>query len=475
MGNAPTPKDVEQQCRGRSWLLGDRASDLQTQFQQVLDARHADVQPWIQAGALPTVAIADDSPAAYLASFLAACQSGCPVVLGNPKWAIAEWQTVLDVAQPTHVWGAPPPLALPTTASPLPPGWILIPTGGTSGQLRFAIHTWATLMAAAVGFQQHFHCQSVKSCCLLPLYHVSGLMQAMRVWQSQGQLAIATLADLMEHGPQGFDPQQFFISLVPTQLQRLLDQPSSSLWLSQFRAILLGGAPAWSSLLDDAQNRQIPIALTYGMTETAAQVATLQPQRFLQGDRSCGPALPHCAIAIVDDQGQPLPRNQPGRVVLRSSSQCLGYLPASPDWEAIAGQPLLTEDLGYLTSAGDLHLVGRRSHTLITGGENVAPEEVEAAIRSTGLVADIGVVGLPDHQWGEAVTAVYVPTVGTPTEDQMLAQMAIALRPHLSRFKHPKYWISVDRLPRTAQEKLQRADLKAIAHQWMTQHATPKP
>jgi O-succinylbenzoic acid--CoA ligase len=57
----------------------------------------------------------------------------------------------------------------------------------------------------------------------------------------------------------------------------------------------------------------------------------------------------------------------------------------------------------------------------------------------------------------------------------MLAQMAIALRPHLSRFKHPKYWISVDHLPRTAQEKLQRADLKAIAHQWMTQHATPKP
>ncbi|MEW5855842.1 MAG: AMP-binding protein, partial [Cyanobacteriota bacterium] len=222
----------------------------------------------------PKILLIEREPIQFIASFIAACAAGCPVFLCNPNWVKHEWQQVFDLVQPDLIWGdCPYPLTssscrdknrVSTTIN----NWIMIPTGGSSGQIRFAIHTWETLMASVQGFRQYFQINQVNSFCVLPLYHVSGLMQFMRSFTSGGRLAIVPFKKLESSEKFEIDPSKFFLSLVPTQLQRLLKNPELTAWLSRFQTVLLGGAPAWIELLEEARRHSIRLAPTYGMTET---------------------------------------------------------------------------------------------------------------------------------------------------------------------------------------------------------------
>lgn len=319
-------------------------------------------------------------------------------------------------------------------------------------------------MASVEGFQQHFGVERVNAYCVLPLYHVSGLMQALRAFASGGKLAVQQFRAL-EAGRLALPWGETFISLVPTQLQRLLDRGDDLAWLTRFRAVLLGGAPAWSALLAQARAARIPLALTYGMTETASQVAALLPVEFLGGQICSGRALPHARLEIWDDGGHPLAPGTVGQICVYGRSLAWGYhlqpfgaQTATP----VAGMGgFLPDDLGYLDEQGYLHVVGRNSTKIITGGEKVFPEEVEAVLRETALVADVCVVGLPDREWGQLVTAVYVPGPDGPSA----RQLEQALTAKLSRFKRPKHWIAVEVLPRNAQGKINRPAVVEMAQQ----------
>ncbi|MGB8698647.1 MAG: 2-succinylbenzoate--CoA ligase, partial [Thermosynechococcaceae cyanobacterium] len=408
----------------------------------------------------PRILLALSDPIDLLAGFMAACVADCPVFLGNPHWSSAEWYQAIALAQPHQIWGTLPIPALTqplATADARERGWIMIPTGGSSGHIKFAIHTWATLSASVEGFHRFWSEEygpdfAIDSCCVLPLYHVSGLMQFMRSLLTQGNLLSMPFADsvngqsvhpdlAMFLAADSAAPQDYFLSLVPTQLQRLLQHPERLPWLRRFRTIFLGGAPAWTSLLDQARQEGLNLAPTYGMTETAAQIATLKPQAFLQGNTSVGQLLPHVCL-------NGLHRNETGEghpITIQSAALFQGYYPCHRPCSEF-----LTDDLGYLDTQGDLHLVGRRSRKIISGGENIFPEAVEAALLATGLVRDVYVVGTPDEQWGEAVTAIYVPIKHEITVDCLTA----ALTDRLSRYKHPKHWIAVSELPRNAQGKV---------------------
>jgi len=461
-------------------------------FGKRVEQRGQELQAW--AGYLPTVLLVERDPVDFLAGFVAACSLGCPIFLGNPDWGIREWQQVGALVQPDLVWGTAPfscrtksdscrtkseskqPSA--PVSSTCERGWIMIPTGGSSGNLRFAIHTWETLTASAQGFQAYFGLQQVNCFCVLPLYHVSGLMQFMRSLHSAGQLIAAPWRTVAAGQGCEVDPADYFLSLVPTQLQELLESPRMRTWLSRFRTVLLGGAPAWPDLLERARLAQISLAPTYGMTETASQVATLKPEAFLRGQGGCGPALPHAAITIAvcdrqvhvgqspihvgqspkqDSNGTALPGQQIGTVVIQSSSLALGYYP-----DRWFNGSLQTEDLGFWNSQGSLQIVGRCSQMILTGGEKVLPAEVEAAILATNQVRDICVIGLPDPHWGQVVTAVYVPK----EERVSAATLQPFLKGQLSRFKHPKRWIAVARLPRSSQGKINREQVQQLARAW---------
>jgi o-succinylbenzoate---CoA ligase len=387
----------------------------------------------------PIILIAEPDPLQFLASFIAATTAYCPLFLANPTWTEPEWQQVFQQITPDLCWTTPRnqffqrnPISTPDQK--LSPGWIMIPTGGSSGAVRFAIHTWETLISSVMGFQEYFQVEHINSYCVLPLYHVSGLMQFLRSLITQGNLVISPYKHLNFSSTH---PPDFFLSLVPTQLHRLLQTSFSTEWISQFKTVLLGGAPSWNELLSSARKYQIRLAPTYGMTETASQIATLKPDDFLQGKAGCGQVLPHAQIEIGEG----------GAIAIQSQSLALGYYP-----NLFPSRLFQTDDLGYFE--GDyLHLIGRSSQKIITGGENVFPSEVEAVIRSSGLVADVHVLGVADSDWGEIVTAVYVPAY----EGVTVPMMKEFMNRELSPYKHPKQWIRVDQLPRNAQGKINSA------------------
>ncbi|MEA5533121.1 2-succinylbenzoate--CoA ligase [Crocosphaera sp. XPORK-15E] len=396
----------------------------------------------------PKIILAQPKPDHFLSAFLAAIITHCHLFLCDPQWTKKEWGQVVNLTQPNLILGIDnypqfqpdnnqQNYLLPETAL------IMIPTGGSSGNIKFAIHTWETLSASVKGFTQFFTVNQVNSFSVLPLYHVSGLMQFMRSFLTQGSIIIHGYSELKKGLKPSTDIRDYFISLVPTQLQRLLEIDPH--WLRNFKTILLGGAPPWNSLLETARNYQLNLSPTYGMTETASQIFTLKPQDFLQGNQSTGQILPHVKIYI----------NEPTKVInIQAKSLFFGYYPNFKKQSIF-----VTDDLGYCDHEHYLYIMGRNSQKIITGGENVFPKEVENAILETGLVKDVSVIGIPHSQWGEAVTAVYV----AQTNSLNLQDIQTAIRNQLSYFKQPKYWIKLDNLPRNQQGKLNYQTLQNIA------------
>lgn len=407
---------------------------------------------------VPIIFLRESEPIKFIASFLATIIEEVPIFIGNPDWQTSELQQVHQLLQPDLVWGSNnriQPLSSTnrriTASKPL----IGIPTGGSSGSIRFAIHDLVTLTASVKGFIEYFATASTNFYCTLPLYHVSGLMQLWRSLITGGHLAIVPYSDLKQGIKPNIEPQDYFLSLVPTQLQWLLNRDRE--WLSQFKTILLGGAPPWRSLLERAKHYNIPVATTYGMTETASGVTYLKPQDFLRGNYSSGKVLPHAKVEIVNDGGEVLEPNQVGTIKIEANSLYYGYYPQY----SIIQKPLITNDLGLIDSEGFLHIIGRSDRKIITGGENVYPQEVEAAILATNLVEDVCVIGLNDRLWGQVVTALFVPS------DRSIRTTAIAkqLEQQISNYKQPKYWLQLDSLLRDIKGKVNYSVLTEIAQE----------
>ena len=468
-----------------NWLIGGDSHEIA----QIVDRTFQQLTQNKPPQTPQTIFIAEPEPIQFIASFIAACAAKSHIFLCNPNWVKSEWQQVFDLVQPDIILGQVADLeqrfpfltvregGLRSCSSEFhSPGksgfnTIMIPTGGSSGKIRFAIHNWETLTASVQGFQQYFQLDKINSFCVLPLYHVSGLMQFMRSFTTDGQLAIQSFKALEAGEKCDIKPEEFFISLVPTQLQRLLQNPDTANRISRFHTVLLGGAPAWSELLETARKYQIKLALTYGMTETASQIATLKPENFLAGNNTSGQTLPHAKITIRNAKGEILCNNQIGHIAVNAQSLALGYYPD----KFFHREYLQLDDLGFFDEKNYLNIVGRSGDKIITGGENVFPAEVEAAIRRTNLVADVAVIGLLDKNWGQIVTAIYIPTNSAVTVTALQA----AIEDKLSKFKRPKNWVLVENLPRNSQGKVNREQLQQIAlkHQqsFLEETAVPFP
>ena len=318
-------------------------------------------------------------------------------------------------------------------------GWLCVRTGGSGGVVKFARHDEKTFGAAVAGYCAHFGTTRVNAVDILPAHHVSGLMARVRCAATGGR-HLAWDWKRMEQGDtpvlQGED---WVISLVPTQLQRLLGSVQTVAWLRRFRIIFLGGGPIWAELAELAAAARLPVAPSYGMTETAAMITALQPHEFLAGARSSGTVMPHARIAIDPAEGV---------LTIAGESLFRGYWPAWRESRAFT-----TEDLARIDERGHLHILGRRDAMIITGGRKVNPAEVEAVLRASGEFADVAVIGLPDREWGEVVVACFsVDRLRVPN----FAHAADAL----AHYQRPKRFVAIDDWPRNVQGKLNRAVLR---------------
>lgn len=299
-------------------------------------------------------------------------------------------------------------------------------TSGTEGEPKPVELTVANLDAAAAGSAAVFGVEpGDRWLCPLPLFHVAGLSILTRCARS------ATTAVLHDR----FDPtavvaalvagETSLISLVPTQLRRLRDAGLST--APGLRALLLGGGPIPPDLVDWARAAGLPVRCTYGMTETASQVAVTEPWE------SAATPLPGVELEIAAD----------GEILLRGPMVAPGAV-AADGW-------LHTGDLGTIDSHGRLHVAGRIKELIVTGGEKVAPAAIEAVLAAHPAVDDVGVAGTPDPDWGEAVTAFVVEH--SPISDYDLLAFC---RERLAGYQVPKRIVRVAELPRNAAGKLLR-------------------
>ncbi len=348
-------------------------------------------------------------------------------------------------------------------------GWLCISTGGTSGRVRFARHDEETMGAAARGFCDHFGLDRVNAVDVLPAHHVSGFMARVRCAVSNGA-HLPWAWKRLEAGDRPALPAGggWVLSLVPTQLQRLLGGADGArrertvTWLRRFEVILLGGGPVWPALAEAAAREGLRVSLSYGMTETAAMVTALRPGEFAAGARSCGAALPHARVELEDEETGDVysgfnHTGRVGRVRVAGPGVFRGYLSGAAG-AAGPGGVLLTEDLAFLDERGGLNIAGRRDTVIITGGKKVLPAEVEAVLRSSGAFADIAVVGVPDAEWGERVVACYPAGGAQPGWEA--GERAVY---SLSGYKRPARFIPVSPWPRNAQGKVNRGRLRALA------------
>lgn len=263
-------------------------------------------------------------------------------------------------------------------------------------------------------------------------------------------------------------------SVVPVALRRLLDDRGERSPPPGFRGVLVGGAACPASLIERAFDAGFPVWSTYGLTEAASQVATAPPERVRRKPGGVGRPLSGTEVCPGPD-GELLVR---GPTVMRGYLEQAGRGRPAVTAESIAGRERLpataestagrltedgwlhTGDAGYLDEDGDLWISGRLDNRILTGGETVGPQEIEACLVSHPAVREAAVVGLPDEEWGERVVAVVRLEPGCRVETAELDAFA---RENLSGGRRPRGWLVVRELPRTANGKLDRAATRQLA------------
>jgi len=279
--------------------------------------------------------------------------------------------------------------------------------------------------------------------CCLPGTNIAGLQVLVRSLVSGTDPVLASNADAATVAASGCA----HVSLVPTQLRRLLDPDIDiSTPLAGFSSVLLGGAAAPPSLLQAARAEGVPVVTTYGMTETCG------------GCVYDGQPLDGVRIAIGDDDtqdghgaatgGNGGTDGGGGRIWIGGPVLFSGYrsLTAAPAADAVLADGWFrTGDLGQLDAAGRLTVRGRADDVINTGGRKVVPGEVAAALESCPGVREVAVVGQPDAEWGERVVAVVVPA--DPANPPALELLRLHVKERLPRYAAPSRVVVVDAVP----------------------------
>ena len=354
-------------------------------------------------------------PHDFTVEFFAAILVGRSIALANPNWGALE-RKQFDALIGRGV----APVDSRSSVANYPSAFrqnkvILVPTGGTTNGIKLAIHTWKTLEAACKGVQQFLGGAAIDSCCVLPLYHVSGLIQLLRAYHSGGYIRFNE-----------DEVEDCCLSYVPTQLSRALFDGERIQALSTTRVILVGGAPMPESLAKEARKLKLPVMPVYGMTETAAMVAAIPVADFLTDSRVG--ALPIGDAKVEIDSS--------GRIRIQSPALFKGYY-GGEGLDLTRGY--LSGDEGYIDENERLHVTGRIDRLVISGGEKIDPHEVEDAVGAITGVGEVLAVGLPDAEWGQKLVVYYT--------GQELVDWKEHLKEQLVSYKLPKEMLRVDRLP----------------------------
>ncbi len=410
---------------------------------------------------------------------LYAClETRTPVLLVHPRLPLDSQDALYRRVRPRQIWrGGMAELQSDFLRTPgRKPGslasrldQVLVCTSGTSGRPKIVVLSRGALFAS---FQASSHNIPWKDddrwLLSLPFAHVGGLSVLTRCLAARKcAVLLPTTPKDEDFCPQLESARVTMLSLVPTQLHALLGQKRSL--PPAVRVVLLGGAPLSPTLSAQAHIAKVPILCTYGLTEFASQVCTQSTQLLsenrLTGDCSSGPLLPFLEMRLREDK----------RICLRGPQGMTRYWdePQSP-WEAEGW--FTTSDRGEVAENGSVTILGRTDNIIISGGENISPEEVEAALERLVEVESALVVSVDDPHWGQRVVAFIVvaptrPKHAPPSDVQepctssikLAALLKSRLAIHLPAYALPKAFFTLQALPLNQNGKKDRLTGRQLA------------
>lgn len=351
----------------------------------------------------------------------------------------------------------------PAEVAPDDPAWIFY-TSGTTGKPKGATLSHRNLIAASVNCLADVFAfaPSDRVLHVAPLSHGSGLYLIPAMARGTENV----ISDLP-----GFDPDAVldlvarrritvFAFVAPTMIVRMLDAaPRND--IGCLRGVIYGGAPIHLEHIRAAVKRFGPIFnQLYGQGETPMTISYLPAADHLSDDdellRSAGYVRAGIEVRIVDEKDRPVPDGDTGEICVRGDTVMQGYWhnPAASA-AALAGGWLHTGDIGRFDQHGRLHVLDRRHDTIISGGANIYPKEVEDAIAAHPRVREVVAFGLPDREWGQIVAVAVVAEAGLAAEE-----ILDFCRARLASFKKPKKVFFLDELPKSAYGKILRRELR---------------
>ena len=349
-------------------------------------------------------------------------------------WLAPDWPAAEAGEWPCPVLSLNTESALPAEAAEL---WLhqqqltnLILTSGSSGEPKAVAHRLAAHLASAEGSALGVPLQPGDGWLLsLPLFHVGGYAIPWRCFRAGACVVLANPeCSLSEHLLGGTITH---LSLVPTQLYRLLQSPDFRLEQTAVRHLLLGGAPIPASLVAACQAQGVTPQVSYGLSEMATQVCT----RYASPDSpSVGLPLPGRELKLVE-----------GEICVRGATLFAGYYREGALEPALDAEGWFhTGDLGAFTADGELLVLGRRDNRFICGGENIQPETIEQALLQHGAVRQALVVPQADDEWG-MVPLAFIDWQPSPadieTGQRALTDLAPWLRTRLPSHLIPRRWL----------------------------------
>lgn len=322
-------------------------------------------------------------------------------------------------------------------------------TSGTTGQPKGVLQTFGNHFYSAVSSALNLGLSPAdKWLCVAPIFHISGFSIIMRglIYGMTVRLVEKFRAEEIERILA--NETVTIMSVVPFMLKKLIQQQNKTNihYNSAFRCMLLGGGTIDRETLETCLQRSIPVVQCYGMTETCSQIAALRSADALLKLGSVGQPLFSTQLKLSKD----------GEILLKTPALTPGYLnlPNKLPSKMIDGW-YRTGDIGHLDQEGYLYIDGRADEMLISGGENIFPQEVEPVYQRYPQINEVAVVGQDDSVWGQVPVAFVVSDRRLSTAKLMKYGYE-----HLARYKVPQQYIFVSELPKNASGKIRRFMLR---------------
>ncbi|MFC1871133.1 class I adenylate-forming enzyme family protein [Chloroflexota bacterium] len=308
----------------------------------------------------------------------------------------------------------------------------------------------------------------------VPLYHVAGVQAVMAAIYGGRTLVMERQFEATEWMGLVQQEKANRAMMVPTMLKQLIDNPDFSKYdLSSLKVITYGAAPMPLEVIKKALDvfPGVSFINAFGQTETASTITTLSPddhaifgseaekEKKLKRLSSIGKAMADVEMKIISEEGEDLPTGEVGEIVARGPRVMTGYWKDEEKTNKTIDQDgwVHTGDIAYMDEDGYFFLSGRATDMIIRAGENISPEEVEAALYTFPKIEEVAVIGVPDETWGEEPKAIVVLKKGeTATAEEIMEHC----RQKLASYKRPRSVVFVDELPRNPMGKILKRVLR---------------